>query len=249
MVNAKEKIGVSYNNEKDILIVYLNQSQSHIKDFTDINIDIIIIEILEKDRVDDNLFLEPEINKNSDLINQEIYIPQFPRRKELSYSSGNIIKISGNEITHTASTKDGSSGSHIFLENSRKVIGIHKSGDKSILQNYGDLLYPIINVLNIQRKIYLKILMILIFLMLNISINLIIIIIFLMILLINESIIKLIIIIILIFLMNILIPLIEEIIIILIFLMNILIPLIEKIIIITIALSKLSILLKEKNKH
>ncbi len=75
MVNAKEKIGVSYNKEKDILIVYLNQSQSHIKDFTDINIDIIIIEILEKDRVDYNLFLEPELNKNSDLINQKIYIP------------------------------------------------------------------------------------------------------------------------------------------------------------------------------
>ena len=43
------------------------------------------------------------------------------------------------------STDAGSSGSPIFLENKIEVIGIHKQGGKR--ENYGDLIYPILNIL------------------------------------------------------------------------------------------------------
>ena len=72
-------------------------------------------------------------------MNKEIYIPQFPGGK-LKYSRGMITNINNFQITHTASTEFGSSGSPIFLENSTKVIGMHKAGGKNKKENYGILI-------------------------------------------------------------------------------------------------------------
>jgi hypothetical protein len=111
------------------------------------------VEILPKDRVDDYLFLEPEINEHLYLRNKKIYIPQFPGGKKLSHSEGTIDSINGYEFSYTASTKKGSSGSPILLKNSIKDIGIHKEGDKfKLSRNYGNLIYPIFNKLNYKRK-------------------------------------------------------------------------------------------------
>ena len=48
------------------------------------------------------------------------------------------------------STDAGSSGSPIFLENKIEVIGIHKQGGKR--ENYGDLIYPILNILENKKE-------------------------------------------------------------------------------------------------
>ncbi len=66
----------------------------------------------------------------------------------MSHSSGNIIKIEDYELAHNAGTEPGSSGSPIFLIETTKVIGIHKSGDKYIKENYGNFIFPIIKILN-----------------------------------------------------------------------------------------------------
>ena len=44
-------------------------------------------------------------------------------------------------------TEKGSSGSPIFLEGKRKVIGIHKEGDPVNRVNFGDFIEPIISIL------------------------------------------------------------------------------------------------------
>ena len=148
MVFRKETILISYDCEREDLIIKLDKSQRFIEDFKSINIDITIVEILLKDKIDKSLFLLPEINNNEYLENANIYIAQFPSGNKLSYSKGSIIGINGYTLTHSASTQPGSSGSPIFLKNSTKVIAIHKQGNDLIDENYGDLIYPVLQKLN-----------------------------------------------------------------------------------------------------
>ena len=121
MIEAKETILVTYNCEKEKLIICLNESERYIQDFLNINIDATIVRILPKDKIDNSLFLKPapinkktselepigggkyvEVNINIikpyDLINKSIYIPQFPLENNLSFSKGKITQINRFEI-------------------------------------------------------------------------------------------------------------------------------------------------------
>ena len=136
MIDKNEKICFYYDLEKKYSILDLNKD----KRFIECNkmLDITIIEILPKDQIKKKYFLIPDLNIE-ELMNKEIYIPQFPGGK-LKYSRGMIKSINNFQITHTASTEFGSSGSPIFLENSTKVIGIHKAGGTQKKENYGILI-------------------------------------------------------------------------------------------------------------
>ena len=63
---------------------------------------------------------------NLDYANKEIYIPQYPEGKNLSWSEGKIKMIDNSELIYNASTKSGSSGSPLLLKNTKEVIGIYK---------------------------------------------------------------------------------------------------------------------------
>ena len=91
----------------------------------------------------------PNLDYNN-LLDKKIFIPQYPKRKQLSNSKGEIIAINDYEITHTASIDYGSSGSPIILNNTNQVIGIHKAGSKN--ENYGDFIYPVMNMLKNTKK-------------------------------------------------------------------------------------------------
>ena len=147
MVENKEDIKIKYDCELKDININLDNTKRLIRDFMNINIDITIIEILPKDNIEEHYFLEPELNNIKNIKNHLIYIPQYPAGNNFCYSSGNIIGITDIEITHNSTTKFGSSGSPIFLENSIKVIGIHKQGNIKKQENYGNFIYPIIKEL------------------------------------------------------------------------------------------------------
>jgi len=131
-----------------IKIINLDKNERYIKEFTEINLDIVIIEIKSEDNIDKEYFLLPNIDyidKYNDLKEKEIALLQFPKGGKLGFSKGKIKEINKYEITHLSSTEPGSSGSPIFLIDSIKVIGIHKQGSKNNNENYGDLLGPIFN--------------------------------------------------------------------------------------------------------
>ena len=144
MIEKKEIISIKYNYEKKWLQIKLDSNTRFI--LFNKEMDITIIEI--KDKIKEKYFLLPNIDNNMDYINKEIYIVQFPEGKHLSYSDGKVKDIINNEIIYDASTKRGSSGSPILLKNSTEVIGIHKQGNKSREENYGSLIYPILQLLN-----------------------------------------------------------------------------------------------------
>ena len=75
-VKNKEKIIIKYDNENKELSIDLNSDERIILDFQkDNNIDISIVEIIQKDKIDDSFFLSPntEINENS-IVNKNIQL-------------------------------------------------------------------------------------------------------------------------------------------------------------------------------
>jgi hypothetical protein len=156
MIENKETIEVSYDNQKKRIKITLNKDERFIQSYKeidpDIDIDCTIIEILKEDNINEDYFLLPnndykEYNYN-ELINKNIYIVHFPLGGNMYHSKGEIININKYEFTHLASTESGSSGSPIFLDQTTKVIGIHKSSNNRKKENYGDFIFPIINILS-----------------------------------------------------------------------------------------------------
>ena len=156
MIEKKEEIEVYYNNQKKRIKITLNKEERFIQCYKEeLEIDCTIVEILNKDKVNEDYFLLPNIDYNSnnynELKNKLVNVVQFPGGKNLSYSKGELININKYEFTHKAGTKGGSSGSPMFLVDTTKVIGIHKSGSEIKKENYGDFIFPIINLLNNNR--------------------------------------------------------------------------------------------------
>ena len=156
LIEQRKTITIYYDSESIVKEIQLNPNERFIKEFnTDINIDATVIEIIPKDNIEKNYFLLPLLDYMdifNELINKEITIIQYPLGGILCYSNGIIKEINNYELTHSAGTKKGSSGSPIFLKDSNKVIGIHKSGKKDNSENYGDFIGPIFNYFKYKLK-------------------------------------------------------------------------------------------------
>ena len=152
IINTNNNIYISYDNEYEINLK-LDPSKRYIKSFIDEGLDITVVEILEEDKISKDHFLYNELLiDDNKLINSQIYIPQYAKGKELVNARGKIIKINKYEFTHLANTEYGSSGSPIFLINSERVIGIHKESNRDQTENYGDFIYPIIDIIKNDIK-------------------------------------------------------------------------------------------------
>ena len=86
IVKAKENIKIFYDLGEKEREIDLNKDRRFIKDYTDMGIDIIIIQILEEDNIDEKYFLLPYMGEISDLKGKRICITQFPKGKDLCFS-------------------------------------------------------------------------------------------------------------------------------------------------------------------
>ena len=156
MIEDKEEVEVFYNNQKKRIKIILDKDKRFIKSFKEMKIDCTVVQILPEDNINEDYFLVPNLDYNEEnyksLIDNMIYIVQFPKGN-FSHSKGKITDIIGYELNHKACTDYGSSGSPIFLIQSTQVIGIHKAGSEERKENYGDVIFPIINEL---KKIKIK---------------------------------------------------------------------------------------------
>ena len=149
LYDYNSKIEIYIKKENKIKEIDLNDRLK----YTNIEYDITIIEIKEKDNIknflelDDyikNDILENNNNNYYQYIDKTIYIIQFPEG-ELSVSYGvlnNIYEDKKYNFIHKCSTKAGSSGSPILNLNN-KIIGIHKEGTKQKVNIGAFLSYPI----------------------------------------------------------------------------------------------------------
>ena len=148
MIKSNEIINMCYDFEEKWAQIKLNITQRFIT--YDLEKDITIIEIIPNDKIKEKYFLIPNMDKIN-YINKDIYIVQFPRGQNLSYSEGKIINLNNFDFSYDASTEPGSSGSPIILKNTTKVIGIHKKGNKKNKTNYGTLITSIMPLLRIKK--------------------------------------------------------------------------------------------------
>ena len=149
------KIELDIKEEADLKEIYLN----HRIKYTNKEYDITIIEIKEKDNINNYLELDDIIiddilnnnNQNKEYEDKTIYIIQYPKG-ELSVSYGILSSITLDKIynfNHKCSTEKGSSGSPILTFNN-KVFGIHKKGCNNL--NKGTFLnFPIKEFINLNH--------------------------------------------------------------------------------------------------
>ena len=153
-INSNNTINLIFGENKAANIE-LDRNKRYIKSFIDEGLDITVVEILDEDNISKKYYLEPELDSliNKNLINKEIYIPQYIEGLKLKNAEGIIKDIINYEFSHLANTKHGSSGSPIFLKNRKRVIGIHKAGIEN-RENFGDFIYPVIKKIkkNIRKK-------------------------------------------------------------------------------------------------
>ena len=86
-IEKKESIKFFYDNESKIKKINLDSKERFIKNFKDVGINVIIVEILPSDEIDKEYFLLPVINyidEFKDLKNEEIVTIHYPKGK-LSY--------------------------------------------------------------------------------------------------------------------------------------------------------------------
>ena len=147
MISLKEKLTFYYDNMTKIKEIILNPEERYIKDFRDINIDVIIIEVLPKDNIPIKYFLLPNtdyLNNVKELINKDITI--LPLQYQLGLSGplfGKINDFKNVQLFHSINELKNSSGSPIFLKNNSEVIGINKCDYKN--DNFGYFIGPIFN--------------------------------------------------------------------------------------------------------
>ena len=128
-----EKITISINNNKEIKEIELNDRIT----YTNKEYDITIIEIKDKDKINNYLELDENIMQkgaNKLYINNTIYIIQYPGGQKLGVSYGILNRINKDKeynFNHLCCTEEGSSGSPIINLTSNKVIGIHKEAEKN----------------------------------------------------------------------------------------------------------------------
>ena len=148
-------ICIYYDKENKKSYLKLDEKERYIKNFSNNDSGITVVEILDKDKISEDYFLFPElISINNDLINNQIFIPTYTKGKGLSKSISKITKINENEFEYLDRTKKYPVGMPIFLENSMDVLGIYKQHNEDKGENYGDFIYPLIDAIknDIRKK-------------------------------------------------------------------------------------------------
>ena len=128
----EKNIEFTLNNDKKKMIITVDNSR---KIYENEDYDIIMIEILKKDNLDFNSFLEIDdgiFKENSiDIYRRtSIYAIYYHGKYRAKFSFGIIKDISENgyDFQHLCSTEFGASGCPIINSSNNKVIGIHKGG-------------------------------------------------------------------------------------------------------------------------
>ena len=161
LVQSKKEISIINENANIKLSLKLDEEERIIKCFKEIlSIDIKLVEIIPKDKIDDSHFLTPNTNYSQlGQINQYIQVAQYPSGGPLSFSEGKILGFhceKGHYFYHNASTEFGSSGGPIVLKGDHQVFGIHKGATSDRRYNIGIFIGNIIEIMKEYKEFYIN---------------------------------------------------------------------------------------------
>jgi V8-like Glu-specific endopeptidase len=109
---------------------------------------------IKEDELDENIIKFLEVDERlsiqtESLINEEIYILNYPEDNESKNSPGKILGFTDTQkIIHNCKTKKGSSGSPILSLKTFKVLGIHSAGGNKEGDKENNMGYYLYNPLN-----------------------------------------------------------------------------------------------------
>ena len=128
-LKTMKNIKITFDNDNIEKYIKLNDSRK-IYSNDDKDIDITIIEIKNQlEQLNNYLDIDEHIYEdNHNYLNKPIYILQYPKGSQSSYSLGVIKSIVDSNIKHSCSTDFGSSGSPILNLSNFKIVGVHKRG-------------------------------------------------------------------------------------------------------------------------
>jgi len=149
-----KEIHLLLNDEKEAFAIDLLTER---KTYFNKEYDIAIIELKEEDGIKNFLELDDNLFKEKEKVFYEgksIYVLQYPYGRNACVSYGLSINIEKNDIKHTCSTENGSSGSPILNLENNKVIAIHKEAGLSNFNfNKGTFLkFPLNNFMEEQNN-------------------------------------------------------------------------------------------------
>ena len=139
-LSNKQLIKLDLNNR---IIKYIKQPK-----------DITIIQI-NSNEINNIQYLNYDLNYitgYNQYLNMKIISLGYPKSFNLAAGSGIITEINKYEFYHNIPTEDGSSGSPIILPETKKVIGIHKQGDKEKKLNIGTFIGEIFNEIKLDNN-------------------------------------------------------------------------------------------------
>ena len=158
MLKNENSITVYYNNEKNSFTIKLSKNKRFNRDFSYINIDVIVIQVLPEDKVDEMFFLEPNyVEDFQEILNKKIF-SAYNFGEKIIYSESKITSIKQYEFSHLYVTNYVYVGSPFFIliNDIISVIGIQKSNYKNKAKNYGYFIGPIIDSIKNNLKLHTK---------------------------------------------------------------------------------------------
>ena len=152
-LRPRNKINIEYYKKSSFIKNKIKIDEKR-RVYTNKKLDYTCIEILESDGIKDYFQIDPLLFTDKNFLkNSDIFILQYPRGNELSFSYGKITSLLENKIKHTASTEEGSSGFPIIRRCKEKyIIGLHFGGCKkdgnieysfNLATLFDDILYDI----------------------------------------------------------------------------------------------------------
>ena len=152
------------DNEKKLKYIIDTENKKYEKEinleidrykYTDINLDISIIEILPDDNITNFLEIDDYID-SLEYKEEIIFSVNYPKGKELKISMGEYLYKDKIYFGYSTGEENGESGGPIILYDNMKIIGLHKESKKNTKNNIniGISFNYIINKINFIKCIY-----------------------------------------------------------------------------------------------
>ena len=154
MIKSKDIIDIFYDKLNKKFNIDLNKQERFILDFSFINIDAIVIEIIPKDNIHETFFLPSNLIYRGDLHkikNKNIYIVNFQQNNDIYFIDNQITSINQYEYIYSKNLS-GIPGSPIFLEGATYIVGINKEKRMGANIFSGNTLMPIVDSLQLNSE-------------------------------------------------------------------------------------------------
>ena len=151
MIDNKYILNISFDNGQIKGQIQLSKDERYILDLSEINNDLLLIELLKKDNIGDDYFLLPDLRdakRPEKLKNENIEIPQSLLNGKLNYTQLKIDEIKNNDFIYSIKVNEDFCGCPIFRPENNKVIGILMPNENNEDKKSAVFIHPIFEFLN-----------------------------------------------------------------------------------------------------